>query len=152
MHRAIAPSWVFAPLALLTAVALPQLACRNPAELRWAVRRGTIVLDVVGPMVTLPTQVVAGQAAPITVYTFGDGCVTPAYTNSRVSGDTAVVEPFDSVVVQLPPNEACTSELNGFPHSVSVIFPRAGPGAIRVVGWNDVARADDTLDYNVTVQ
>lgn len=148
--RSLAPSRVL--VLLLSLVALVQLACRNPAERRWAVRRGTIVLNVVGPTVTLPTQFVAGQAAPITVYTYGGGCVAPAYTNSRVSGAIAVVEPFDSVLVQLPPNVACTNELNAFPHSVSLIFPRAGAGTIRIVGWNDVAQAEDTLDYNVSVQ
>ncbi|MGA2381894.1 MAG: hypothetical protein ABSG61_00510 [Gemmatimonadales bacterium] len=103
-------------------------------------------------MVTLPTQVVAGQAALITVNTFGGGCVTPAYTNSRVSGDTAVVEPFDSVIVQLPPHQVCSDKLYTFLHSVWVVFPVAGPGTIRIIGWNDVVHADDTLDYNVSVQ
>ena len=136
------------PLLLLVAV-----ACRNPAELRWAVQRGTIFGPGVGSStVTLPSQFVAGQPAPVTVYTQGGGCVRAAYTNSRVAGDTAVVEPFDSVVVQLPPNTACTSEFRWLPHSVSVIFPQAGSGTIRIVGWNGIAGVDTTLTYSVTVQ
>ncbi len=146
----IVPWWVLTSMLLLTA--LPQLSCRNPAELRWAVQRGTIASNGMEPMVTLPTQVVAGQEATVTVYTFGGGCVKLAYTNSRVSGDTAVVEPFDSVVVQLPANMACTTELELLPHSASVIMSRSGPGTIRIVGWNDVAHADTTLVYTVSVQ
>ena len=140
-------------LLLLPLVALVPQACRNPAELRWAVRPGTIVYNQqVGSMVILPTQVVAGQAAPVTVYTFGNGCVAPAYTNTTVSGAIAIVEPFDSVVVQLPPHMTCTDELNAFPHSVSVVFPQAGAGRILIIGWNHVTETDDTLDYNLTVQ
>ncbi len=153
MHRAIAPSWVFAPLALLVAVALPQLACRNPAEWRWAVQRGTIVdIPQFSPVVTIPTPIVAGKAATVTVYTFGNGCVKAAYTNFKVSGAVAVVEPFDSVVVEMPPNGACTDQRNGFRHSASVVFPASGSGTLWIIGWSDVTRAVDTLDYNVTVQ
>jgi len=149
--RATASSSVFALFVLL--VALVQLACRNPAEWRWAVQRGTIVDNPqFSPTVILPTQVVADQAAPVTVYTFGNGCVKPAYTNSRVSGAVAVVEPFDSVVVEMPPNSGCTDQRNGFPHSVSVVFPVSGSGTIRIIGWSDATRAVDTLEYSVTVQ
>jgi len=148
--RPLAPWRV--PMSLLLLVALPQLGCRSPAELRWAVQRGTIFASAVGSVVTVPTQVVAGQGATVTVYTVGGGCVKPAYTNSKVSGDTAVVEPFDSVVVHLPADMNCTTELRMLPHAASVIFPQAGPGTIRIVGWNDVAHADTTLVYNVSVQ
>ena len=148
--RFLARSWV--PVLLLSLVALVQLACRNPAEWRWAVRRGTIVTSAAGPTVIWPSEVVAGQPLPVTVYTFGNGCVTPAYTNSTVSGDTAVVEPFDSVIVQLPPNHTCAQKSYLFAHSASVVFAQAGSGTIRIIGWNDVVQADDTLDYSVTVQ
>ena len=139
-------------LSLVPVAALWQLACHNPEEFGWTVRRGTIVTSVAGPLVTLPSQVVAGQPALVTVYTFGDGCVTSAYTNSTVSGAMAVVEPFDSVIVRLPAHHTCAGKSYQFAHSAAVVFPQAGSGTIRIIGWSDVAQADDTLDYAVSIQ
>lgn len=139
-------------LCLLPSAALWQLACHNPEEFGWAVQRGTIVTNVAGPIVSVPSVVAAGQLAGVTVYTFGDGCVTPAYTNSRVSGALAVVEPFDSVVVKLPAHHSCAGKSYQFAHSVAVVFTQAGSDTIRIIGWSAVTQADDTLDYVVAIQ
>jgi hypothetical protein len=139
-------------LSLLPAAALWPLACHNPEEFGWAVERGTIVTSAAGPIVDVPSVVVAGEPAAVTVYTFGDGCVTPAYTNSTVTGALAVVEPFDSVIVKLPANHTCGSKSYQFAHSAAVVFAQAGSGTIRIIGWNEVSQADDTLDYAVSIQ
>jgi hypothetical protein len=33
-----------------------------------------------------------------------------------------------------------------------VVFAQAGSGTIRIIGWNEVSQADDTLDYAVSIQ
>ena len=139
-------------LSLLPVAALWQLACRNPEGFGWAVQRGTIVTSAAGPNVDLPSVFVAGQLAGVTVYTFGDGCVTLAYTSSTVSGAMAVVEPFDSVIVKLPPHHVCSDKSYQFAHTAAVVFAQAGSGTIRIIGWSDIAQAVDTLDYAVTIQ
>ena len=138
----------------LSLVALVALACRDFNEIRWTVRRATIEQPPpVGSRVDVPQTIVAGQAAIVTVHTFGeDDCVRGAGTNSTVSGATAVIEPFDSVIVQMPSNMACLSLPADIRHSVSLVFSKAGPATIRIVGWSDVQQAEVTVERAIAVQ
>jgi len=134
----------------LVLVALVGLACRGN-EPQWGISRGTI--EFLGDSaVDIPQQMTAGQAALVTIYTFGDvDCYRPAWTRLAVTGATAVIEPFDWVVVG-PANTPCDRVLRQMPHSVSLTFSQAGPAAIRIVGWRDAIGVTDTLEYSVTVQ
>ncbi len=128
------------------------LACREPTGLRWAVRRGTVEFYSGTSRLDLPQAVVAGQPGLFTIWTYGGGCVRQAYTRSSVSGSTAVLEPFDSVVVELPANMGCTDELRMFAHSATITFPEAGLATIRVVGWKEPDEVEIAREQIITVQ
>ena len=133
-------------------VVLVPLACRDPNAVKWAILPGAVVYGSAGPSVSIAQPIVTGQAAVVTVYTFGDGCARQANTQSTVSGSIAVIEPFDWVVVQTPSNFACDQMLNTFPHSVSLVFSQSGPATIRVLGRKVPFDTADTLEYSVSVQ
>ena len=128
------------------------LACGDLTAPRWIVRRGTVQADPVAPRLDVPQPIIAGQPGVFTVYTFGGGCVRPASTQSAVSGPAAVIEPFDSVVVELPANMACTTEFRSFLHSATLVFSQPGPATIRVVGWKEPEQVEITLEWSVAVQ
>ena len=130
------------------------LACEDqePTALRWAVRRGTIETSDLTSQLDVPQAVVAGQPGQFTVYTYGGGCVRGAYTRASVSGSTAVLEPFDSVVVWLPANTGCTDELKMIPHSATITFPQVGLVTIRIVGWKEPDGVEIAREKTITIQ
>jgi hypothetical protein len=131
------------------------LACQDqePTALRWAVRRGTIETSDLTSQLDVPQAVVAGEPGQFTVYTYGGGCVRGAYTRASVSGSTAVLEPFDSVVVQLPASIAgCPDYLKMIPHSATITFPQVGLVTIRIVGWKEPDGVEIAREKTITIQ
>jgi len=91
--------------------------------------------------VTLPNSARVGVPLPVTVTSFGGGCITKGETDVMVTGLLAEVRPYRYEVVRLPLHSACTGELRLFLHVTQVQFDAPGDARIRVVG---VARPGDT--------
>ena len=144
---------ILAPIAAIVVLGFA-LACQDqePTGLRWAVRRGTIEYSVFTSQLDVPQAVVAGQPGLFTLYTYGGGCVRGAYTRTSISGSTAVLEPFDSVVVYLPANTGCTDDLEVIPHRATITFPQAGLVTIRIVGWKEPDGVEIAREQTITIQ
>ncbi len=107
-------------------------------EPRWGLRRAEIELSEFETLdVTLPAVITAGQPATIGIRTYGDdGCTRHGQvTTVNVTGTTATIEPYDSVIVAAPDNFACLSIVSRFTHTAAVTFPLSGSATLRVVGF-----------------
>src|SRR6266545_4892010 len=112
------------------------LACSPPQITEPVVALLPAVLELDGRPVDIQTPATASVGVPITLtfFTVGGGCTRTGPTSTSVQGLVAVIEPFDSVVTELPPNWGCPMDLRGLEHTATVRFAAAGTASIRVVG------------------
>ena len=110
-------------------------SCRNSTGPEYKRLPGLLSLNPDEPArITVPTEATAGVPIPVTVITMGGGCVTQGDTESRVAGLAADVTPYDSFVVSLPPNMACTNDLKFLTHAATVTFAMPGTAVVRIHG------------------
>ncbi len=138
-------------LTLVIPTCLALLGCEL-TEPRWDLRRGEIELGASDSLhLETPAVVTAGEPATIAVRTYGGGCVRHGeVTLVNVSGMTATIEPYDSVVVEAPDNYACLAILRMFTHNADVTFPQPGDATLRIVGM--VGGAVVTRERQLAVQ
>ena len=128
-------------------------ACADATATRPVYKRLAGRLSVnpeVPPQVTVPSEGVAGVPVQITVLTMGGGCVNRGDTEASVAGLTADVTPYDSFVVSLPPNMACTLELRYLTHATTVTFSAPGAAVVRIHGRP--ASGDGLITVERTIQ
>ena len=77
------------------------------------------------------------------------GCTRTGPTSTAVDGLVAVIQPFDSVVTELPPNWGCPMDLRGLEHTATVRFAAAGTATVQVLGRRE--RGDSALIIERTV-
>lgn len=80
--------------------------------------------------VTVPEAATAGEAFPVTIRTYGGGCVRQGTTEVSVEGSTARLRPRDLH----KQSAVCTAELRVFTHQVSVRFAEPGSATLHVYG------------------
>ena len=120
--------------ALFILTSLTLLGC-GLTEPRWDLRRGEIEGGADPLHLEIPAVVTAGEPATIAIRTYGNGCVRHGeVTLVSVTGMTAIVEPYDSVVVEAPGNYGCTDQLRTFTHTADITFPQAGDATLQVIG------------------
>lgn len=85
-------------------------------------------------VVHTPDSVRVGNVFPVTVRSYGGGCITQGHTDVTINGLGAVVTPYDTVVTRAPENYACTMELRHYEHVAHLAFDRPGSAAIRFQG------------------
>lgn len=113
-----------APVSITLAATFVLSALAACGEGRYALRRG-VLADV-----EVPDVVVAGETFAVRVRTYGGGCDREGRTRVSVSGDRAVVEPFDWFLSSAA-EVACPAVASTFRHEVSLRFD--APGEARVV-------------------
>jgi hypothetical protein len=111
----------------------------------WDRRPGIIApsLSSVPLVMGTPRQAVAGVPITFTITTVGSSSCTRGDGAKVFTRDgTVVVTPLDLVRTRAV---ACTDDLHAFPRDVTVTFPTAGTGRLRIEGrdWNDKALAYD---------
>jgi hypothetical protein len=118
---------------LVVAVCLS--SCRDSTGPEYKRLPGLLSLNPEEPArITVPTEATAGVPIAVTVITMGGGCVTQGDTEAHVTGLAADVTPYDTFVVSLPPNMACTDELRLFTHTTTVAFAAPGTAVLRIHG------------------
>ena len=83
------------------------------------------------PKVTIPAEGRRGQPIPVSIATYGGGCIQQGDTEVSATSSSAEIRPFD---IFPPPDAVCTADLRMIPHQVTVSFPLAGTATIRVHG------------------
>ena len=132
------------------------LACNRSAQQLTepviALLPGVLELDGTRLPIETPATASVGVPIAITVYTVGGGCTRMGPTTSSVQGLIAVVEPFDSVVTQLPPNWGCPMDLRGLEHATTVQFDAAGAATIRFVGRTEPGDTALVIERSIVIQ
>jgi len=140
---------------LWTLCLLTLLACNSSRQIMEpVVALLPAVLELDGRPVDFQTPATASVGAPITLmfYTIGGGCTRTGPTSTSVQGLVALIEPFDSVVTQLPPNWGCTMELRGLEHTATVRFAAAGTATVRVDGRGESGDTTLVIERTVVIQ
>lgn len=115
------------------------VACSDPADIARVGDDGRVIgtIEYYGDpvQVEIPTDATRGSEFTVTVVTYGGGCVSEGETETDIDGLNVVVTPYDyDVSGQLPPNGACTDELNLFEHETTLRFDRAGTATVVIRG------------------
>ena len=114
-------------------------ACDVSGGPDWHLRRGVITNFDDSLSLQVPDTIRSGQPATLRVWTHGDRCVLPAYTDQHLTATVLTVEPYDSVLVG---DVNCPSAPCLCSHDVTVLFAQPGDVTLRVVGLgNDSAMA-----------
>lgn len=130
------PRAVFAAAALAGVLSACHILA-GPEEVR---RMGSIAgYNSDDPRVTL---VQSGRRVDVSVISYGGGCERQGDTEVVVTGLDAMVTPFDFTDVDA---QVCTQVLKSFDHRVSIEFPAAGTGTIRVRGLSPAWGVADTI-------
>jgi hypothetical protein len=93
------------------------------------------ILDFHGTQeaVTAPATARVGEDVPVTITTFGDGCVEKGDEAVLLGENIATVFVYD-LTTATRPDVRCTTILKTFSHTVTVRFTRAGEARIQVWG------------------
>ncbi len=112
------------------------------------------VLELDGRPVDIKTPTTASVGVPITLafYTVGGGCTRTGPTSASVDGLVAVIQPFDSVVTELPPNWGCPMDLRGLEHTATVRFASAGTATVQVLGRREPGDSALIIERTVVIQ
>ena len=112
------------------------------------------VLELDGRPVDIQTPATASVGGPITLtfYTVGGGCTRTGPTSTAVDGLVAVIQPFDSVVTELPPNWGCPMDLRGLEHTATVRFAAAGTATVQVLGRRQPGDSALIIERTVVIQ
>jgi hypothetical protein len=130
------------PFALLAAIAVAGGTCTEPTGPDRRVvdgvvyeRRPSVLVFAGGEAVrvTSPDTVTAGVPFPVTIVTYGGGCILLGETAVAVSGLFAELRPFEWFVTPSA-NVACTDDIRRLEHTATVTFPTAGRATLRVLG------------------
>ncbi|HYT13817.1 MAG TPA: hypothetical protein VEL12_13615, partial [Candidatus Nitrosopolaris sp.] len=73
-------------------------------------------------------------------------------TSASVDGLVAVIQPFDSVVTELPPNWGCPMDLRGLEHTATVRFASAGTATVQVLGRREPGDSALVIERTVVIQ
>lgn len=132
----------------LGAVVLAAACSSSTAPDGWDRRPGIIAPSLSSvPLVMGAQEATAGVPITLTVTTVGSSTCTRADGAKVFTRDgQIVVTPLDLVATGA---RACTDDLHAFPRPVTVTFPTAGMGRLRIEGrdFNDRAIA-----YDLTIQ
>lgn len=141
-------------VSLLTAPSL--LACAgSPSQVTEPIvelRRGVLEFYDDAPRIEAPATASVGAPVAVTVRTYGGGCIGRGPTSTAVQGLVAVIEPFDSVVIRLPPNWACTLELRLLEHVATVQFAEPGTATIRILGRREPGDSPLSVERTIVIQ
>lgn len=111
------------------AAAMP--ACDDPPSRPWEEHRVVGYVDLTGDDAghepQIPETATASVPVPITLWTTGGGCHSGGDTEVSVDGRSAVVTPYDFVMVG---DVACTLILKVFEHKTTVVFDEPGTAEI----------------------
>ena len=98
-----------------------------------------------------PAEVQIGLDVPVTLRTFGNGCVSAAGSGVRYHGNTAIVVPYDNSASRQGENANCPDVLLRPTHTVVLRFPLEGVGTIRVEGRNAPEGRWTVIESTITV-
>ncbi|MCY4571514.1 MAG: hypothetical protein OXF01_01830 [Gemmatimonadetes bacterium] len=127
--------------------AIAPLACDNPL---FPDRTHVVVghVDFDGPFfhdtVQVADTVTANVPLEITFRTAGGGCHEGGHTEVRVAGPSAIVTPYDSLMV--PSFGGCTQPLRSFWRTAIVVFPDPGTALVELRYSTDMGNSPE--DHN----
>lgn len=134
---------------LVSVGAIAPLACDNlffPVETHVVV--GHVEFD--GPVfrdtVEVADTVTANAALEITFRTVGGGCHKGGHTDVRMAGPSAIVTPYDSLLVDRDPLAVCTLIGQSFWRTVTVVFTDPGTALVELRYSTDIG--DSPEDHN----
>jgi hypothetical protein len=133
-------------LVAIGAVALP--ACDDPNALEVIRVVGALELDAEQPQI--PDTMTAGVPSEITFWTNGNSCVEGGDTEVDITGDLALVTPYDFKRVS---GGGCYDDRRYFEHRAKVVFDEPGTAEIVIVysGNGGYVRQYGTRVYTVEV-
>jgi|GEM_PF-2367778 len=105
-------------------------------------------------VVQVPEDVATNTPFDVTIVTFGDGCDSVGDAQVTMTGNTADITVYDYRTLGV----ACIQPLNRFPRTVTLQFPLAGNGVVRVHGQrigpetNGYPGTETMLERQVNVQ
>ena len=99
-----------------------------------------------------PNHGISGVPITLAFYTVGGGCTRTGPTSASVDGLVAVIQPFDSVVTELPPNWGCPMDLRGLEHTATVRFASAGTATVQVLGRRQPGDSALIIERTVVIQ
>ena len=114
----------------------------------WKVQRGVIKHYADPVVLQLADSTTIGTPTIVAVVTYGGGCVRRGFVKAEVDGLTAIVEPYDSVLVRA---EVCSLELKQFWHEVSLQFRQRGTATLRLTGREEPTGRVFTVTRSVEV-
>ena len=138
---------------LLTILLLAVAACDGSRTVR---EEGVISSygDTDG-VILVPDTVRADETFTVTIQTFGDGCVEAADMEVVVTGDLAVLTPYDLITIP-GRNEACPQIGKRPKHTAQITFEEPGSVTLRVKGMlRDNANPDGimtTIEKTIQVE
>lgn len=109
--------------------------------------RGAIELYGNPIIITAAFTATAGVPYSVKVLTYGGGCVSKGQTESRQTGMTAEVEPYD---LERRSGGACTDELRVHEHIAMLRFEQPGEADITVRGRSEPS--GQTIEHRFTVR
>ena len=106
-------------------------------------------------VILAPDTVQVGEAFPVTVQTYGDGCTKADGMEFEVINDVAILTPYDRITIP-GRNEACPLILVQPVHTSQIIFGEPGSATLRVKGMlRDAANPDGimtTIEKTIRVE
>ena len=106
-------------------------------------------------VILAPDTAQAGEALTVTVQTFGDGCVDADNMEVAITGELAVLTPYDLITIP-GRNGACPQIEKRPEHTAQVVFEEPGSATLRVNGMlKDNANPEGvmtTIEKTITVQ
>jgi hypothetical protein len=96
-------------------------------------------------IITAAFTATAGVPYSVKVLTYGGGCVSKGETELQVTGQTALIEPYDLE----RRGSACTDELRVHEHIAAVRFEQRGEAIVIVRGRSEPS--GQTIDHRFTV-
>ena len=120
-------------------------------DIVWDLQPGVIEFFDEAIIIDLPETTTVGAETAITVGTFGGGCTAEGHTEISITGLSAIVQPFDSVIRPFP-DLACTQELRVFEHQAVLQFAVTGVATVRVLGRHEPGGDEVEFVRTIVVQ
>jgi hypothetical protein len=136
---------------LVVALALGTVGCNRLAGPEYGQVNGVLQYHDLGPFITVPDSVAAGQDFEVGIRTLNISCAGFGETVVEQVGTTATVTPYDLVPVAVTQWNCPDSSRMGNDHSVTLRFDSAGLVRVHVQGVVHPPGSVRVFEYDVVV-
>jgi hypothetical protein len=101
--------------------------------------------------IDVPERMVVGEAAMVSIRTWGGGCTAKGHVDVTVNDMTAVLAPMDVYKPPVKPQSICAALLNTYEHEASITFERGGTATVLIRGSEKPGNSPIEVRFSVMV-